>query len=89
MKAYFLFGSSLLISVLYISIYTLLSPLTDLFFSLSLLFLVAFFTLNVDRKKSLFELLHLNFLRNLKMEIPKKTNLTVSYGLGYPRSPFG
>ncbi|WP_222594299.1 hypothetical protein, partial [Halolactibacillus miurensis] len=54
MKAYFLFGSSLLISVLYISIYTLLSPLTDLFFSLSLLFLVAFFTLNVDRKKSLF-----------------------------------
>ncbi|WP_062323846.1 hypothetical protein [Halolactibacillus sp. JCM 19043] len=56
MKAYFLFGSSLLISVLYISIYTLLSPLTDLFFSLSLLFLVAFFTLNVDRKKSLYKI---------------------------------
>lgn len=35
------------------------------------------------------EWLHLNFLRNLKMEIPKNTNLTVSYGLGYPRITFG
>lgn len=54
MKAYILFGISLLTSVLYISIYTLISPLTDLFFSLSLLFLLAFFYTKIDSKKNLY-----------------------------------